>query len=45
MIKDVGVHWVILGHSERRWVFGETDAVNGLFDGVLFFMNVSSWEE
>uniref|UniRef100_A0AAZ3PY57 Triosephosphate isomerase n=1 Tax=Oncorhynchus tshawytscha TaxID=74940 RepID=A0AAZ3PY57_ONCTS len=29
MIKDVGVHWVILGHSERRWVFGETDELIG----------------
>lgn len=27
MIKDVGVNWVILGHSERRNVFGETDQV------------------
>lgn len=27
MIKDVGVEWVILGHSERRNVFGESDAV------------------
>ncbi|KAF5303579.1 hypothetical protein FQR65_LT08180 [Abscondita terminalis] len=25
MIKDVGVNWVILGHSERRNVFGESD--------------------
>lgn len=25
MIKDVGAEWVILGHSERRNVFGETD--------------------
>jgi len=25
MIKDVGATWVILGHSERRHVFGETD--------------------
>ena len=25
MIKDVGVQWVILGHSERRKIFGETD--------------------
>jgi triosephosphate isomerase len=23
MIKDVGATWVILGHSERRHVFGE----------------------
>jgi len=25
MIKDVGCEWVILGHSERRQVFGEPD--------------------
>jgi len=25
MIKDVGAEWVILGHSERRHVFGESD--------------------
>lgn len=25
MIKDIGAEWVILGHSERRNVFGETD--------------------
>ena len=27
MIKDVGATWVILGHSERRSLFGETDQV------------------
>eukprot|EP01062_Namystynia_karyoxenos_P073562 TRINITY_DN70360_c0_g1_i1.p2 TRINITY_DN70360_c0_g1~~TRINITY_DN70360_c0_g1_i1.p2 ORF type:complete len:332 (+),score=129.31 TRINITY_DN70360_c0_g1_i1:97-996(+) len=27
MIKDAGVPWVILGHSERRAIYGETDAV------------------
>jgi triosephosphate isomerase len=26
MLKDAGVQWVILGHSERRQYFGETDA-------------------
>lgn len=24
-LKDLGVRYVLLGHSERRWVFGETD--------------------
>ena len=27
MIKDVGCKWVLLGHSERRHVFGESDQV------------------
>lgn len=26
MLKEVGCRWVILGHSERRQLFGETDA-------------------
>ncbi len=25
MLKDFGLNWVILGHSERRHVFGESD--------------------
>ncbi|KAG2469691.1 UBP5 hydrolase, partial [Polypterus senegalus] len=29
MIKDCGVGWVILGHSERRHVFGESDELIG----------------
>ena len=29
MIKDCGCQWVILGHSERRNVFGETDKLIG----------------
>nr|AGC56216.1 triose-phosphate isomerase [Dermatophagoides farinae] len=29
MIKDVGAEWVILGHSERRNVFGESDQLIG----------------
>ncbi len=27
MLKDVGCRYVILGHSERRQIFGETDAL------------------
>lgn len=27
-ILDNGIHWVILGHSERRNVFGESDSVS-----------------
>ena len=27
MAKDFGVNWAILGHSERRHVFGESDEV------------------
>lgn len=27
MLKDLGLRWVILGHSERRHVFGEQDAL------------------
>ncbi|XP_034400808.1 triosephosphate isomerase A [Cyclopterus lumpus] len=29
MIKDCGADWVILGHSERRHVFGESDELIG----------------
>lgn len=29
MIKDIGCEWVILGHSERRNVFGESDQLIG----------------
>lgn len=28
MIKDVGASYVIIGHSERRHVFGESDQVS-----------------
>ena len=28
MIKDTGCEWVILGHSERRNIFKETDEVS-----------------
>ncbi len=27
MLKDIAVDWAILGHSERRNVFGESDEV------------------
>lgn len=29
MLKDVGANWVIIGHSERRQIFGETDELIG----------------
>ncbi len=29
MLNDASINWVILGHSERRHVFGETDKVIG----------------
>lgn len=36
MLKDVGCRYVILGHSERRAIFGETDAmVNEKLHAVL----------
>lgn len=47
MIKDVGAEWVILGHSERRNVFNETDAVsinvffNFLFQSIINFYGTS----
>lgn len=28
MIKDLGATWVVLGHSERRHVFGESDELD-----------------
>ncbi|KAI1319852.1 triosephosphate isomerase [Mortierella claussenii] len=30
MLKDIGIEWVILGHSERREIFKETDEEIGL---------------
>jgi triosephosphate isomerase len=30
MLVDMGIKWTILGHSERRHVFGESDKVIGL---------------
>lgn len=27
-LKDARIHWVILGHSERRSIFGESDQVS-----------------
>ena len=27
MIKDIGCDWVIIGHSERRQIFNETDEI------------------
>ena len=30
MLKDLGVHWVLAGHSERRRIFGETDEITAM---------------
>lgn len=30
MIKDMGINWTLTGHSERRTLFGESDADVGL---------------
>ena len=29
MAKDAGARYALVGHSERRHVFGETDAADG----------------
>ena len=52
MIKSCGAEWVILGHSERRAIFGETDAdINkkvkkALADGlsVILCVGETLWE-
>jgi len=28
MLQDIGVEWTIIGHSERRKIFGESDEVS-----------------
>ncbi len=44
MIKDCGVKWVILGHSERRHVFGEGDEVTpyAFTHEIMYYWNKSS---
>lgn len=34
-LKDAQVHWVILGHSERRSIFGEPDQVSSYLLRIL----------
>ena len=41
MIKDVGCEWVVLGHSERRHVFGESDEVWIKFDSIGIKLKLS----
>jgi triosephosphate isomerase len=38
MLKDIGIKWVLLGHSERRTLFSENDAVIKMF----YFIYLSS---
>lgn len=33
LLKDLGIEWVILGHSERRELFHETDNVSHTYPG------------
>lgn len=39
MIQDCGISWVIVGHSERRRLYGETDAIVG--EKVVYALNHS----
>ena len=41
MIKDVGAGWAILGHSERRHVFGESNQV--IRTGFEHMQKTSCW--
>ena len=27
MLREIGCHWVIIGHSERRYILGESDEI------------------
>ena len=38
MLLDLGLSWVILGHSERRHKFGETDEV-------MYMCSIKSWSQ
>ena len=41
MLNDFGIKWTILGHSERRHVFGESDALVGEKVGFALKNNLS----
>ncbi len=38
MLQDIGIEWTIIGHSERRNIFGENDdvSIRALFKQVLY---------
>jgi len=38
MLKDIGVNWVIIGHSERRQIFGESDEL--IAEKVAFALSI-----
>ena len=43
MIKDNGADYVILGHSERRHVFGESDQVISVSFNRLIYIALYLW--
>lgn len=41
MLKDLGIDWTILGHSERRNIFGESDEVRSYLSHFFNFIKIA----